>query len=125
MQPNNCLLPVFSFTALSRAASEQSYFCPNSNTQCHLIASETKNIHGLLSGERKKQKDCLSPLGQLVRVRDHDLPVLVVEEGCDCGVCEGGDEGSEGLEGCHPHPSALVSQQVDEQRAELCLSDCG
>ena len=47
-------------------------------------------------------------------------------EKCGDGrVSEGGDEGSEGLEGGHPHPPALVPQQVDEQWAELCLSDCG
>ena len=70
-------------------------------------------------------KEIVSPLSQLVRVCDHDLPVLIVEKCRDGGVGEGGDEGPEGLEGGHPHPSALVPQQVDEQRAQLCLSDSG
>lgn len=67
----------------------------------------------------------LLPLGELVRVRDHNLPVLVVEEGGDGGVGEGGDEGPEGLEGGHPDPAALVPQQVDEERAELGLAHGG
>ena len=48
-----------------------------------------------------------------------------MEKRRDGRVGEGGDERSEGLEGGHPDPSTLVAQQVDEQRAELCLSDGG
>ena len=48
-----------------------------------------------------------------------------MEQGGDGGIGEGGDEGTEGLEGGHPHPPALVAQQVDEEGAELCLSDGG
>ena len=50
---------------------------------------------------------------------------LILQEGGDQRIGEGGDEGAEALEGRHPHPSALVLQQVEEQRTELCLSDAG
>ena len=46
-----------------------------------------------------------------------------MEQGRDGGVGEGGDEGPEGLEGGHPHPPALVPQQVDEERREILLPD--
>ena len=50
---------------------------------------------------------------------------LILQEGGDQRIGEGGDEGTEALERRHPHPPALVLQQVEEQWTELGLSDAG
>lgn len=66
-----------------------------------------------------------APICQLVRISDDDFPVVIMEQRGDSRIGERRDERPERLERSHPDPSALVAQEVDEERREFRLSDLG